>query len=145
MVGGSSLMLADELDYVLGVDTHRDEHVVAVVTAPAGAVVAGKTARANARGYLGLLRLAGRHAAGQRAWAIEGTGSYGAGLARYLAARGETVLEGRRIPRTGRRLPGEDDALDAIRIARAALAADTAALPRVGERREALRLLLVAR
>ena len=34
-------MLADELDYVLGVDTHRDEHVMAVVTAPAGAVVAG--------------------------------------------------------------------------------------------------------
>jgi transposase len=58
MVGGSSLMLADELDYVLGVDTHRDEHVVAVVTAPAGAVVAGKTARTNARGYWNLLRLA---------------------------------------------------------------------------------------
>ncbi len=33
MVGGSSLMLADEVDYVLGVDTHRDEHVLAVVAA----------------------------------------------------------------------------------------------------------------
>jgi hypothetical protein len=33
-------MLADELDYVVGVDTHRDEHVLAVVAAPAGAVVA---------------------------------------------------------------------------------------------------------
>ena len=50
-------MLADEVDYVLGVDTHRDEHVVAVVTAPAGAVVAGKTARANGRGYRDLLVL----------------------------------------------------------------------------------------
>ena len=67
-------MLADELDYVLGVDTHRDEHVVAVVTAPAGAVVAGKTAHANARGYRDLLRLAARHAPGRRVWAIEGTG-----------------------------------------------------------------------
>jgi len=35
-------MLADELDYVVGVDTHRDEHVLAVLTAPAGAITAGK-------------------------------------------------------------------------------------------------------
>jgi transposase len=138
-------MLADELDYVLGVDTHRDEHVVAVVTAPAGAVVAGKTARANARGYRELLRLAARYAPGRRVWAIEGTGSYGVGLARFLAERGETVLEVSRTPRTERRLRGKDDALDAARTARAALAADTLASPRAGERREALRLLLVAR
>jgi len=51
-------MLADELDYVPGVDTHRDEHVLAVVTAPAGAVIAGKAAHANARGYRELLRVA---------------------------------------------------------------------------------------
>ena len=44
-------MLADELDYVVGVDTHRDEHVVAVVAAPAGAVVAAAAAAANVRGY----------------------------------------------------------------------------------------------
>ena len=138
-------MLADELDYVLGVDTHRDEHVVAVLTAPAGAVVAGKAARADARGYRELLRLAQRYAAGRRAWAIEGTGSYGAGLARFLAAHGEVVLEVSRVPRTQRRLRGKDDSLDAVLTARAALAAETAALPRSGERREALRLLLVAR
>jgi transposase len=77
-------MLADELDYVLGVDTHRDEHVMAVVTAPAGAVVAGVAAAANAHGYRELLRVAEQHAPGRRAWAIEGTGSYGAGLSRYL-------------------------------------------------------------
>jgi transposase len=138
-------MLADELDYVLGVDTHRDEHVLAVVTAPAGAVVAGRAAPANARGYRELLRVADRHAPGRRAWAIEGTGSYGAGLARYLAGRGEVVLELSRTPRGERRLRGKDDFLDAARTARAALAAETLALPRVGERREALRLLLVAR
>ena len=80
-------MLADELDYVLGVDTHRDEHVMAVVTAPAGAVVAGAATAANARGYRELLRVAEQHAPGRRAWAIEGTGSYGAGLSRYLCAR----------------------------------------------------------
>src|SRR6266446_4832833 len=138
-------MLTDELDYVLGVDTHRDEHVLAVVTAPAGAVIAGTTAPANVRGYRQLLRVAARHAPGRRAWAIEGTGSYGAGLARYLAERGEAVLEVSRTPRAERRVRGKDDALDAARTARAALASETLALPRAGERREALRLLLVAR
>src|SRR6266545_749566 len=78
-------------------------------------------------------------------WSVEGTGSYGAGLARYLAGRGETVLESSRTPRTERRLRGKDDALDAARTARAALASEALALPRNGERREALRLLLVAR
>ncbi len=138
-------MLADELDYVLGVDTHRDEHVLAVLRAPAGAVVAGAAAPANAHGYRELLRLAEQHAPGRRAWAIEGTGSYGAGLSRYLHARGESVLEVSRIPRGERRLRGKNDALDAATTARAALASDTLALPRTGERREALRLLLVAR
>jgi transposase len=138
-------MLANELDYVLGVDTHRDEHVMAVVTAPAGAVVAGAAAPANARGYRELLRVAEQHAPGRRAWAIEGTGSYGAGLGRYLRARGECVLEASRAPRSERRLRGKDDALDAARNARATLASDSRALPRTGERREALRLLLLAR
>jgi len=138
-------MLADELDYVLGVDTHRDEHTLAVVTAPTGALVAGAAAAAAARGYRELLRVADRYAPGRRAWAIEGSGSYGAGLARFLADRGETVLEISRTPRTERRSRGKDDALDAARTARAALASETLALPRAGERREALRLLLVAR
>jgi transposase len=138
-------MLADELDYVLGVDSHRDEHVLAIVAAPAGAVVAGAAARADRRGYRELLRVAARYAPGRRAWAIEGTGSYGAGLARFLAERGEMVLEVSRTPRAERRLSGKDDALDAARIARAALVSERLAVPRVGERREALRLLLVAR
>lgn len=138
-------MLADELDYVLGVDTHRDEHVMAVVTAPAGGVVAGAAADANGGGYRKLLGVAERHAPGRRAWAIEGSGSYGAGLARFLSERGEAVLEISRTPRAERRLAGKDDSLDAVRIARAALASETLALPRAGERREALRLLLIAR
>ena len=55
------------------------------------------------------------------------------------------VLEVGRTPRAERRLHGKDDTLDAVRTARAALASETLALPRTGERREALRLLLVAR
>ena len=138
-------MLAEELDYVLGVDTHRDEHVMTVVTAPAGGVVAGAAATANGRGYRELLRVAERHAPGRRAWAIEGSGSYGAGLARFLSERGEAVLEVSRTLRAERRLAGKNDTLDAVRIARAALASETLALPRSGERREAVRLLLIAR
>src|SRR6266700_3527414 len=138
-------MLADELDYVLGVDTHRDEHVMAVVTAPAGGVVAGAAAATNGRGYRELLRVAERHAPGPRAWAIEGTGSYGAGLARFLSEHGEAVLEVSRTLRAERRLAGKNDSLDAVGIGRAALASETLALPRAGERREALRLLLIAR
>jgi len=138
-------MVADEVDYVIGVDTHRDEHVLAAVTAPAGTIVAGEAVRTDARGYRAAARFAARFAAGRRVWAIEGSGSYGVGLARYLAGRGETVLELSRTPRGERRLRGKDDALDAARTARAALASDRLALPRAGERREALRLLLVAR
>ena len=74
-------MVANEVDYVVGVDTHRDEHVLAVLAAPAGAVVAGRAVRANRRGYREMLRFAERYAPGRRVWAIEGTGSYGAGLA----------------------------------------------------------------
>jgi transposase len=116
-----------------------------VLAAAAGAVVAGRAVEANARGYRETLRFAEQYAGGSRTWAIEGTGSYGAGLARYLAERGETVLEVSRTPKAERRLRGKDDTLDAVRTARAALASDALALPRSGERREALRLLLIAR
>jgi transposase len=138
-------MLADELDYVIGVDTHRDEHVLAVVAAPAGAVAAQRSVRASARGYAEAVQFADTHTNGARVWAIEGAGHYGAGLARYLSGRGETVLEVGRGPRDERRLRGKDDSLDAIRAARTALASETLARPRAGQRREALRLLLLAR
>ena len=138
-------MLADELDYVVGVDTHLDEHVLAVLAAPAGAVLAKQAVPANARGYREALRFVEEHADGQRAWAVEGVGHYGAGLARFLAGRGEPVLEVSRSPRAERRLRGKDDSLDAIRAARTALASEMLALPRAGQRREALRLLLIAR
>jgi transposase len=138
-------MVADELDYVVGVDTHLEEHVLAVVAAPSGAVVARRSVRANGGGYGAALRFAAETAEGRRVWAIEGAGHYGAGLARFLARRGETVLETGRTRRAERRLQGKDDSLDAVRSARAALSGETVALPRSGQRREALRLLLIAR
>src|SRR5205809_3652847 len=138
-------MLADEVDYVIGVDTHRDQHTLAVVAAPTGGVLAQTVLRANGRGYAPALGYAEGHAGGVRAWAIEGAGHYGSGLTRFLRDRGETVLEAGRQARTERRLHGKDDPLDAIRAARTGLAAEALTLPRSGQRQEALRLLLLTR
>lgn len=138
-------MLADELDYVVGVDTHCDQHTLAVVAAPTGAVVAQTVVTASAHGYARALRFAAGKAGGARVWAVEGAGHYGAGLTRFLAERGEAVLELGRQPRGERRLRGKDDALDATRLARSMLAAETLTLPRAGVRQEALRVLLLAR
>jgi transposase len=138
-------MLADEVDYVIGVDTHRDQHTLAVVVAPTGAVMAQTVVPATGRGYAQALRFAESHAGRVRAWAIEGAGHYGAGLTRYLGDRGETVLEVGRHAGTERRLRGKDDPLDAIRAARTGLAVETLTLPRAGQRQEALRVLLLSR
>ena len=56
-------MLADEVDYVVGVDTHRDQHVLAVVVASTGAVLAQDAVETNTRGYQAALRFVSRHAA----------------------------------------------------------------------------------
>ena len=107
-------MLADEVDYVIGVDTHRDQHTLVVVVAPTGAVLAQTLVRANGRGYAQALRFAERHAGGARAWSVEGTGHYGAGLTRVLRDRGETVLEAgpprpRGTPAAGQGRPARRD------------------------------------
>jgi transposase len=138
-------MLAEQVDYVIGVDTHRDQHTLAVVVAPTGALLAQTTVRTDAHGYRQALRFACRHADGARVWAIEGAGHYGAGFSRYLERQSETVLEVGRSLRGERRLRGKDDPLDAVRAARSVLAAETFALPRAGQHQEALRVLLLAR
>jgi transposase len=80
-------------------------------------------------------------------FAIEGTRSYGIGLARAVARLGMPVLELERPARTERRGRGKTDAIDAVLGARKALALDASALPtpRADGDREALRILLVAR
>lgn len=82
-------MLADALDFVLGVDTHRDVHALAVVSAPVGVIELETQVVASGVGYRDALQLAQRHAPGRRVWAIEGTGSFGAGLCRFLQEQGE--------------------------------------------------------
>jgi hypothetical protein len=76
-------MLADLVELVIGVDTHKDTHTAAVVQAVSGAVVDQATVPATPAGYRQLLRLADRQD-GRRVWAVEGTGGYGAGLTRLL-------------------------------------------------------------
>lgn len=137
-------MFADELDYVIGVDPHRDTHSLALVEAKSGGLVREAQLAASTQGYAQALELAKRHAPGRRAWAIEGTGSYGAGLSRFLTACGERVLEVGRLRRE-RRSQAKSDALDALATARSVLGQTKLAAPRAGGRREALRALMVAR
>ena len=137
-------MLADQLDYVVGVDPHRDTHALAIVDVRTGGVVFETSVAADTSGYARALELAKRHARGPRAFAIEGTGSFGAGLTRFLSGAGERVLEVGRLRRE-RRSGGKSDALDAVRAARSVLAQSQPAEPRAGGEREALRALMAAR
>jgi hypothetical protein len=77
--GGSIGMVAELVDYVVGVDTHRDEHTLALVEAATGAVVAQRTVSTDGRGYAQALRFAQEQAQGARVWALEGAGHDGAG------------------------------------------------------------------
>jgi len=124
-------MFADQLDYVVGVDPHRDLHALAVVHMLSGAVVLETTVAAGSDGYAEALKLAEVYASGRRAFAVEGTGSFGAGLTRFLTGRGERVLEVSRLRRE-RRSGGKTDALDAIRAARSVLAQERPATQRAG-------------
>jgi transposase len=90
------------------------------------------------------LELVEVHAPGRRAFAVEGAGSYGAGLTRFLTSRQERVLEVGRLRRE-RRSGGKTDALDAIRAARGVLAQERQATPRAGGERQALQALVAAR
>ena len=107
-------MLADQLDYVVGVDPHRDAHSIGIVDVRTGAVVFEAAVRADTAGYEEALRLAEQHAPGRRAFAVEGTASFGAGLTRFLVDGGEQVFEVGRLRRE-RRSGGKTDALDAVR------------------------------
>jgi transposase len=138
-------MLADEVAFVVGVDTHADSHALAVVEAASQRTQALVTVPATGCGYRQALVLARQQAPGRRAWALEGSGCYGAGLARFLAARGERVLEIERPARAGRQGRLKSDALDAERAARQALAGMAGARPRLGADSQALRALLVTR
>jgi hypothetical protein len=137
-------MLAELVELVIGVDTHADTHTAALVAATNGALLATITVSADADGYGELVELAEQHG-GLRAWAVEGAGGYGAGLARHLGDAEEMVLELDRPARPARRGGRKSDVIDAERAARDALARTRLAAPKTGPERAALAALLTAR
>lgn len=102
-------MLAGQVDYVIGVDTHRDTNTAAVVEAATGAVVQHRECATDALGYQRLYAFVEQHAPRRRAWAIEGTGSFGAGLTALLRDHGEQVVEIDRPKRPARRNGAKSD------------------------------------
>jgi transposase len=129
----SVMKLSEVVDVVIGVDTHVETHSAAAVDTATGGVIRQITVEATADGYAELMdfaeEIAAEHAA-LRAWAIEGTGSHGRGLAVHLDGLDELVLELDRPERARRRGGVKSDPDDAIRAAREALARARIGTPR---------------
>ena len=140
-------MLAEIVDAVIGVDTHRDFHQVEIAY-PSGAVIATRSFSNDSVGHAQTLAWVFEHAPGPRlVISIEGTRSYGAGLARAAATAGLSVIEAEQPRRTHRRGRGKSDSIDAHLAVLYAVGLDAAKLPtpRTDGDREALRILLCAR
>jgi transposase len=137
--------IADAGCFVIGgVDTHADVHVAGVAD-QAGRVLGTKEFPATAEGYRAALAWMRGHGDLVKV-GVEGTGSYGAGLARYLATQGIDVAEVMRPNRQARRRRGKSDAADAIAAALAALNGEASGKPKSGDGAvESIRSLQVAR
>jgi transposase len=128
----------------LGVDTHADVHV-GVALDQLGRRLGTHTIPTSPAGYAELVAWAGAFGTLERI-GLEGTGSYGAGLARWLRARGFPVLEVERPNRQTRRRRGKSDPIDAEAAARAVLAGTATGRPKAGDGPvEMVRALQVAR
>ena len=127
-----------------GVDTHAEMHVAAALDA-IGGLLGVQEFPATPAGYARLLGWLGGFGTVSLA-GIEGTGSYGAGLARHIAAAGVRVVEVDRADRQDRRRRGKSDPLDAVSAARAAQSGRAAGAPRGRDGSvEAIRALMVAK
>ncbi|MGE5290403.1 MAG: IS110 family transposase [Micromonosporaceae bacterium] len=139
-------MLAEVVDGVIGIDTHRDSHEVEIADATGKPIVAMRVN--DSGGFAQLLATIAKVVPGPRvAVCIEGSRSYGIGLARVLAAAGLLVIECEQPSRKQRRGKGKSDPIGAHLAVLAALRLDATPLPvpRADGDREALRILLVAR
>jgi len=134
----------EQLDVTGGVDTHDDNHVAAVVDA-VGRILGTETFPADLAGYRRLLAWMRRYGHLGRV-GVEGTGAYGAGLARHLANQDVEVVEVNRPNRQTLRRRGKSDTTDAEAAARAALNGEADGRPKAADCRvEGLRALRVAR
>jgi transposase len=128
----------------VGVDTHGEVHVACALDQLGGQLATGQAATTPI-GYRALLAWAQRLGEVQ-AWGVEGTGCYGAGLARFLDGQGQVVLEVNRPDRSVRRRRGKSDPVDAEAAARAVLAGQATAVPKTGSHLvEMIRCVRVAR
>lgn len=129
---------------VAGIDTHKHTHHVAVVD-HLGRPVADRQFVTTSRGYGQIVRFLREHGTVTRV-GVEGTGSYGAGIARVLNATGFTVVEVARPNRQTRRLRGKSDPLDAHQAALTMLTAVKGGAPKSGDGAvECLRILISER
>ena len=112
-------ILAELVDVVIGVDTHKHMHMTMPVTAT-GVAHPALEVPATPIGFDRALAAAAG-VGERRAWAIEGCGSWGRGFTRWLQARGERVIEVERPARPKRRMGRKNDMIDAERAAREAL------------------------
>jgi transposase len=124
----------------IGVDTHRDVHV-AVALDGLGRRLGSLVFSVDGEGFAQIVAFA--RSCGEPAFVVEGTGSYGASLARALLAEGFAVFECERPQR--RRRKDKNDLIDAELAARRLLTGEPLPLPRTGVEREQVRLLLVER
>jgi transposase len=136
------VMLAEHYDFVIGGDPDRDTIDLAVLDTGGGRVLVHVADTADGDGYRRMLAWADEHAAGRRIWALEGTGSFAAGLVVFLTEAGETVVE---VGALKRARGAKNDRIDAIRAAREALSRQEQAAPRAGGLREALRMIFACR
>ena len=120
-----------DVQVIIGVDTHQDEHV-AVAIDRQGVRLGERHAPATTHGY-GELEWWSLSLGEVRAFGIEGTGSYGAGIARFLTGRGYTVVEVNRPDRSTRYRKGKSDPTDAEMAARSVLAGVADATPKSGQ------------
>ncbi|MBZ0098717.1 MAG: transposase, partial [Taibaiella sp.] len=128
----------------LGVDTHLDKHV-AVLINDIGQVVDTSEFAVCSQGYEQLFKWT-QSFGGLKEAGLEGTGTYGAGLCKYLVNKGITVYEVNRPNRAKRRLRGKSDPTDAENAARSVLANESTAVPKSHDGIvETLRYLVVVR
>jgi transposase len=133
-----------EPELTIGVDTHLDLHV-AHAADQLGRRVDTVQIPTTPAGYRDLLAWA-RGLGEPVAWGVEGTGSYGAALARFLAAQGQVVVEVNRPDRAARRRHGKSDPVDAQAAAKAVQAGQVTVVPKAGDGQvEMIRSLRVAR
>jgi transposase len=121
--------MTNQRTVLVGVDTHANTHHAAVLDAGTGELLADRQFRADRAGYAALAEFALAHGEPVR-FGVEGTNSYGAGLARHLRQNGFDVAEIIRPNRAARRLRGKSDPLDAVAAAREALAHDDLPAPK---------------